>query len=53
MDITTREIEMLQEDVYNLASIIYDTLTSNPADLNLLDMVTALNNIKYRNKPED
>lgn len=53
MDITKREIEMLQEDVYTLASIVYDVLTNDPKDLALLSMVGTLNDIMYRNKSED
>jgi hypothetical protein len=53
MNITSKEVEMLQEDVHTLASILYDLLTNNPRDLNILDMTSELNYIIDRNKPED
>ena len=53
MDITSKEIAMLQEDVYNLSCVIYDLLTSNPKDLDILSITSELQYIIDRNKSED
>lgn len=53
MDITAKEIEMLQEDAHTLARILYDVLTNNPKNLDILNMTSELQYIIDRNKPED